>query len=176
MVDLPDPAAPTTVDASLRGRLSGGGLYEDIEILGISGANATVRNPLINDYASGATLTAMRYAGLRWQRAEWLLWALIPLAVYHLYSGFSWWGARAFGLFWHWAPLMYIGMFAFAAWDRHERRLVLARDRLGKKPLYWSRQGNFVSFGSELKALAAGSRFVLRRVSRPRNCSTAPNI
>ena len=41
-------------------RLSGGGLYEDIEILGISGANATVRNPLINDYASGATLTAMR--------------------------------------------------------------------------------------------------------------------
>ena len=49
-----------------------------------------------------------------------------------------------------------IGMFAFAAWDRHERRLVLARDRLGKKPLYWSRQGKLVSFGSELKALAAG--------------------
>lgn len=65
-----------------------------------------------------ATLTAMRYAGLRWPRAEWGLWALIPLAVYHLYSGFAWWGASAFGTFWHWAPMMYIGMFGFAAWRR----------------------------------------------------------
>lgn len=65
-----------------------------------------------------ATLTAMRYAGLRWPRVERLLWALIPLAVYQVYSGFSWWGARAFGFFWHWAPLMYIGMFGVAAWRR----------------------------------------------------------
>ncbi|MGD9512078.1 MAG: asparagine synthase (glutamine-hydrolyzing), partial [Geminicoccaceae bacterium] len=49
-----------------------------------------------------------------------------------------------------------IGMFAFAAWDRVERRLLLARDRLGKKPLYWSRRAGTVAFGSELKALAAG--------------------
>lgn len=72
-----------------------------------------------------ATLTAMRYAGLRWPRAEWLLWALIPLAVYHLYSGFSWWGARAFGVFWHWAPLMYIVMFGVAAWRRRSRESLL---------------------------------------------------
>lgn len=72
-----------------------------------------------------ATLTAMRYAGLRWRRAEWLLWALIPLAVYHVHSGFVWWGARAFGFFWHWAPLMYIGMFAFAAWRRRSLESLL---------------------------------------------------
>lgn len=49
-----------------------------------------------------------------------------------------------------------IGMFAFAAWDCRDRRLMLARDRLGKKPLYWSQRAGIVAFGSELKALAAG--------------------
>ena len=45
------------------------------------------------------------------------------------------------------------GMFAFAVWDRAERRLTLARDRLGIKPLYWVRTPRLVLFGSELKAL-----------------------
>lgn len=48
-----------------------------------------------------------------------------------------------------------IGMFAFAAWDRHEHTLHLVRDRLGIKPLYWTELAGTVLFGSELKALRA---------------------
>jgi len=45
-------------------------------------------------------------------------------------------------------------MFAIAVWDRRDRRLTLARDRTGIKPLYWSlTEGGILSFGSELKAL-----------------------
>jgi asparagine synthase (glutamine-hydrolysing) len=47
------------------------------------------------------------------------------------------------------------GMFAFAAWDRDERRLVLARDRLGEKPLYWTVVDGALWFASELKAFRA---------------------
>jgi asparagine synthase (glutamine-hydrolysing) len=45
------------------------------------------------------------------------------------------------------------GQFAFAAWDRQERRLYLARDRFGEKPLYYGWAGRALLFGSELKAL-----------------------
>ena len=45
------------------------------------------------------------------------------------------------------------GMFAFAVWDSRRRQLILGRDRVGKKPLFWSRQGSKVWFASELGAI-----------------------
>lgn len=45
------------------------------------------------------------------------------------------------------------GMFSFAIWDNREKRLLLARDRLGKKPLYYCRMNGRLSFSSELYSL-----------------------
>ena len=47
------------------------------------------------------------------------------------------------------------GMFAIGLWDRRNRTLHLARDRMGKKPLYVARTSSAVVFASELKAIAA---------------------
>jgi asparagine synthase (glutamine-hydrolysing) len=63
-------------------------------------------------------------------------------------AAFAEWGVeKTVGLF--------EGMFAFALWDRKERILYLGRDRVGEKPLYYSRVGDVFLFGSELKALRA---------------------
>jgi asparagine synthase (glutamine-hydrolysing) len=60
-------------------------------------------------------------------------------------NGWHAWGARIFSRL--------RGMFALALWDRRTRRLTLARDRLGQKPLYWARTRSGLVFGSEIKAL-----------------------
>ncbi|MFH1032928.1 MAG: asparagine synthase (glutamine-hydrolyzing) [Pseudomonadota bacterium] len=70
-------------------------------------------------------------------------------------EGFARWGVEA-------CAKRLNGMLAIALWDRHERRLHLIRDRLGKKPLYYGWSGGVFLFGSELKALTAHPAFSAR--------------
>ena len=69
-----------------------------------------------------------------------------------LLSSVTEWGVRG-------ALERFVGMFAFALWDRAQRTLVLARDRMGEKPLYYGWSGGVFMFASELKALRAHPRF-----------------
>ena len=54
-------------------------------------------------------------------------------------------------------PVALHGKFAIAVWDERRHRALLARDRLGVKPLYWARTGELVVFASELKSMLASS-------------------
>ena len=62
-------------------------------------------------------------------------------------NGWHAWGARIFSRL--------RGMFALAIWDRRSGRLILARDRLGKKPLYYAANKDGLVFVHELEAYAA---------------------
>jgi asparagine synthase (glutamine-hydrolysing) len=53
-----------------------------------------------------------------------------------------------------------VGMFALAIWDKQEKSLTLARDRIGEKPLYYGWQNDAFLFGSELKALRVNPAFI----------------
>lgn len=70
-----------------------------------------------------------------------------------LLAGFEAWGIEA-------TLKKTVGMFAIALWDREEKILTLARDRIGEKPLYYGFQNDTFVFGSELKALRAHPDFI----------------
>jgi asparagine synthase (glutamine-hydrolysing) len=70
-----------------------------------------------------------------------------------LLAGFEAWGIEA-------TLKKTVGMFAISLWDRDEKVLTLARDRMGEKPLYYGFQKNTFLFGSELKALKAHPDFL----------------
>jgi asparagine synthase (glutamine-hydrolysing) len=54
------------------------------------------------------------------------------------------------------------GMFAMAIWDREKKQLLLVRDRMGVKPLYFCRGGDMLLFSSEIKGLLASGHFKAR--------------
>lgn len=64
------------------------------------------------------------------------------------------------------AVLRFNGMFALALWDKSERKLLLARDRYGIKPLYYAWSGSTIVFGSEIKAILS-SGYIAARMNKP---------
>ncbi|MBS1659718.1 MAG: asparagine synthase (glutamine-hydrolyzing) [Bacteroidetes bacterium] len=58
------------------------------------------------------------------------------------------------------------GMFAFAVWDREEKQLFMARDRMGVKPLYYYLDDNYLIFSSEVRSILA-TGLVEKKISQP---------
>lgn len=75
-----------------------------------------------------------------------------------LIHGYAEWGE---GL-----PARLNGMFAFCVYDRRRKRLFLARDRFGEKPLYFAKQGGLFAFASELNAIARHRHFEVQLQAR----------
>ncbi len=88
-------------------------------------------------------------------------------------AGIVEWGVEA-------AVGRFVGMFAIALWDRRERTLILVRDRLGIKPMYYAQFGRHLVFASELHALRAHPEFTgtidrdALALYLKRNCVPAP--
>ena len=93
--------------------------------------------------SSTARSTTTRRSGPSWSRRGTATSTRCDTeTIVHAYEQ---WGDRAVERF--------RGMFAFAIWDPPRRRLLLARDRLGIKPLYWTVVDDRLLFGSEIKAI-----------------------
>ena len=67
-------------------------------------------------------------------------------------AAFSYWGVEK-------SLTRFNGMFAFALWDRQEKKLILGRDQMGIKPLFWAHIPEGIVFGSELKSLRRHPQF-----------------
>ncbi len=85
--------------------------------------------------------------------------------VLHAYEQ---WGTECFGRF--------IGMFGLALYDRNENRLILARDRFGKKPVYYTFRSGHLLFASEMKALIALSENLRPNMQRLAEWSLYRNV
>ena len=106
------------------------------------------KQPISNEYGSVVTVLngeIYNYQSLREQlgsRGHKLATASDTEVIVHLYEDF---GEEC---------VQHLrGMFGFAVWDTHKRQLLLARDRLGIKPLYYAQAGGRLIFGSEIKAI-----------------------
>jgi asparagine synthase (glutamine-hydrolysing) len=119
-----------------------GEIYNHLDIREeLDGGARTPDHPLFDREYEAAEATAARKAGWRGHSDTETLLAAV----------------EAFGV--GEALKKFVGMFAFALWDRHDKLLYLARDRLGEKPLYYGWQGTTLLFGSELKAFKAHPDF-----------------
>mgnify|MGYP001345641291 CR=1 FL=1 len=84
---------------------------------------------------------------LRKKLPDWIIWKGNS-DTETLINGISHWGLEK-------TLSKTVGMFAFAVWDREQKKLTLARDRFGEKPLYFGFRGKTLIFSSELKSIEA---------------------